>query len=76
MSVTEPFDPTDVIKASALPDKVLEAVIVPLAVNVNVPLVDVMAPLVPRVAEPPVVVTEKSPPTEDAARVTAPALVM
>ena len=75
LSVTEPLEPEDVVKTTALPEMLLEVVMVPLAVSVSVPLVEVIRPLVPRVAEPPVVVTEKSPPTEEAASVSAPAFV-
>lgn len=74
LSVTAPLDPDDVCNTSVLPEKALEAVILPLAIKVNVPLVEVMVPEVPMLAEAPVVVSEKLPPTVEAPRVTAPAL--
>lgn len=74
LRVTAPLDPDDVCKTSVLPEKALEAVILPLAVSVNVPLVEVMAPDVPMLAEAPVVVNVKLLPTVEAPRVTAPAL--
>jgi len=69
-----PFDPAEVVSANALPEKALEAVMLPLAVMVNVPLLDVIAPVVVKLAEAPVVATEKLPPTVEAPRATAPAL--
>ena len=75
LSVTEPLEPVEVLKVKALPEMTLDVVMLPLAVRVKVPFVEVTFPLVPILAEPPVVTTEKSPPTEDAAIVRAPALV-
>ena len=49
---------------------------VPLAISVRVPLLEVTVPDVPMLAEAPVVVTEKLPPTADVLKVVAPALVM
>lgn len=51
-------------------------VIFPLAVKVRVPLVETSVPDVPILAEAPVVVTEKLPPTVDVPRVTAPVFVI
>ena len=75
MRVIEPLLPDDVVSTRTLPEMSLDVVIVPLPISVRVPLVDVTAPDVAMVAEPPVVVIEKSPPTVEAARVTAPLLV-
>jgi len=69
-----PFVPEAVCKTIALPLIALEVVMLPLPVSVNVPVDDVRIPEVPMVADAPVVVTEKLPPTVDAPRVTAPAL--
>lgn len=76
LSVTAPLEPDDVCNTNVLPDRALDAVMLPLAVNVRLPLVDVIAAEVPMLAEAPVVVTEKLPPTVEAASVTAPALVI
>lgn len=51
-------------------------VIVPLPVRVSVPFVEVTVPEVPIVADAPVVVMDKLPPTEDVPIKTAPALLM
>lgn len=71
----EPLEPDEVCNTSELPEKAFEAVMVPLAVRVKVPLVDVMLPEVPIVAEALVVVIEKLPPTVDVPSVTAPVLL-
>lgn len=76
LSATAPFEPDDVCSTNELPDRVLDVVMVPLPVNVRMPLVEVMAPDVPMVAEAPVVVMEKLPPTVDVLIVTAPLLTM
>lgn len=76
MSVTAPLEPEDVVSDTAFPDIALEIVMVPLDVSDKVPLVDETLPLVPMVADPPVVVTEKLPPTDEVPRVTAPLLDM
>lgn len=57
------------------PDIMLLAVTLPVGVRVRVPLVEVIFPDVPMLAEPPVVATEKSLPTVDAESVIEPALV-
>lgn len=75
LRVTAPFEPDDVTRDNAFPDRTLEAVSVPLAARLKVPLLDVIAPDVPSVAEAPVVVNEKLPPTVDVPSVSAPALV-
>jgi hypothetical protein len=76
LSVTAPLEPDDVCKTTALPDRACEAVIVPLPVSVRVPFVEVIAPLVPMVAEAPVVVMERLPPTVEVPSVTAPVLLI
>lgn len=72
----EPLDPDDVCSTRAFADNALLAVMLPLPVNVNVPVVDVMAPDVVMLAEAPVVVTEKLPPTVDVLMFRAPVLLM
>lgn len=76
--VIEPPEPEDVCRTTVFPDMVrgLKTVMVPLAASVTAPLVDVTFPVMPRVAEAPVVVTEKSPPTDEVVRKIAPALLM
>jgi hypothetical protein len=69
-----PLEPEDVLSISALPDRAWEVVMVPLPVSVRVPLVEATAPDVPTLADAPVVVTEKSPPTVEVPIVTAPVL--
>lgn len=76
LRLTAPLEPDDVCNINVLADTVLDVVMVPLAVSVRLPKVDVIFPEVPIVAEAPVVVTEKLPPTVEAPSVTAPALVM
>lgn len=72
-----PFEPDDVCRTIAFPEMVLEIVIAPLLVNVNVPLVEVRVPNnMPMLARKPVVVTEKLPPTEDKASVVVPVFEM
>lgn len=75
LSAMLPLEPDEVCRSSEFPEITFEVVIVPLAVRLNSPLVDVMAPVVPILALLPVVVTANSPPTDDAARVSAPALL-
>lgn len=58
------------------PDIKLLAVTLPVGVKVKVPLVEVILPEVPMLAEPPVVVMEKSLATVDVESVTEPVLVM
>jgi len=72
--VTAPLEPDDVCKTSELPESALDVVILPLAVNVSVPAVDVTVPDVPMLAEAPVVVTENAPFTVDVPSVRATAL--
>lgn len=74
--VIAPFEPDDVCRIKELPETRLEVVIVPLPVRVSIPLVEEMAPDVPIVAEAPVVVMEKLPPTVEVPSVTAPAFVI
>ncbi len=69
------LEPDDVCSTNVLPEMALEVVIVPVAVRVRVPLVEVTVPDVPMVAEAPVVVMEKAPPTLEVPIVTAPALL-
>lgn len=78
LSVTEPLEPDEVCNATELPDTVrgLKTVILPLAVNVTVPLVDVTLPMMLRSADAPVVATEKLPPTDEVIMPTAPALLI
>lgn len=72
-----PLEPDDVCNVTPVElESVLEAVMLPLAVSVRVPVVAVITPEVPILAEAPVVVTEKLLPTVDVPRVTAPVLVM
>ncbi len=73
--VIAPLDPEEVCNTKELPERALDAVMVPLAVSVSVPLVDVTAPVVPMVAEVPVVVMERLPPTIDVSIIVLPALV-
>lgn len=75
LSTMPPLEPEDVCNIKELLDKALDAVMVPLAVSVSIPLVDVTAPDVPMVAEAPVVVMEKVLPTVDVPIMTAPALL-
>jgi len=74
-SAIVPFDPDEVLNTKELPENALDAVMLPLAVIVNVPVLDVIAPLVVKLAEAPVVVSEKAPPTVEAPTDTAPALL-
>lgn len=76
MSVIVPLDELEVVNTRAFPEIALDVVILPLAVKESVPLVEVILPLVAILAEPPVVTTVKLLPTDDAASVTAPELVM
>lgn len=70
-----PFDPEDVCNATPVdPERVLDAVIVPLPVRVRIPPA-VTTPVVPIVADAPVVVMERLPPTMDVSMIVAPALV-
>lgn len=73
LRVMEPLEPEDVCNTNELPEKACEAVIVPLAVRVSVPLVDVITPVVPMLADAPVVVMERSLPTIDVSIIVAPA---
>lgn len=74
--VIAPLEPEDVWSTNALPERALEAVMVPLPVRVSMPLVEVMDPDVPMVAEAPVVVTEKLPPIVDVPMSKAPVLLI
>lgn len=70
-----PLLPDDVVNTRELPESALEAVRLPFVVIVSVPALDVMAPVVVRLAEAPVVVKENVLPTVEAPTLTAPALV-
>lgn len=74
--VTAPLEPEDVCRVKALPKSTCELVIEPLPVRLSVPLLEVRAPDVPIVADAPVVVTEKLPPTDDVPISTAPVLLI
>lgn len=76
LSVIDPFDPDEVCRTTVAPPIELDVVMEPLAIRVNAPLPEFTIPDVPMVAEAPVVVTEKLPPTDDVPIVTAPVLVM
>lgn len=76
LSVTLPFEPDDVCNTSVLPERALEAVIVPLPVRLSAPVADVTVPEVPMVAEAPVVVTVKLPPTDDVPIMSVPVSLM
>lgn len=74
LSVIAPFVAV-LDRIACVPDRVLLAVRFPFAVIVSTPLVEVTAPLVPKLADAPVVTTVKLPPTEEAPRVRAPVLL-
>lgn len=75
LRATVPLLPEDVVNNSALPDNALEAVRLPFVVRVSVPVLEVIAPVVVRLAEAPVVVKENVLPTVEAPILTAPAFV-
>lgn len=75
-----PLEPEEVVSVRVLPVdpamRVLEIVMLPLAVRDMLPRVVVIAPEVPKLAEAPVVVIDKLVPTVEVPRVTAPAFVI
>lgn len=74
LMIIAPLEPDDVCSTNVVPEMALDVVTVPLPVRVRAPLVEVRVPDVPIVAEAPVVVTVKLPPTDDVPTVTAPVL--
>lgn len=74
LMIIAPLEPDDVCSTNVVPEMALDVVTVPLPVRVRAPLVEVRVPDVPIVAEAPVVVTVKLPPTDDAPKITAPVL--
>lgn len=74
LRVIAPLEPDDVVNRTIFPLDGPAAERVPLAVKLRVPLVETALLATLRLAEAPVVVTEKLPPTTDEPRVVAPAL--
>lgn len=72
---TVPLLPDDVLNTNELPERALDAVRLPFVVMVRAPLLEVIAPVVVKLADAPVVVSENVPPAVDAPTDTAPELV-
>lgn len=74
LTVIAPLEPDDVVNRTIFPLGAPPTERVPLAVRLSVPLVEMALLLTLRLADAPVVVTEKLPPTTDEPRAVAPAL--